>query len=109
VVARYDDGSIYLSAAEVAPLDGEVDVIAVSAPGFDGRLALRKTGRTFLATSLRCTHQGCIVQALLDGYACPCHGAAFGLDGQVLAGPAERPLRQFEVRRLRDGLAIALH
>ena len=53
------------------------------------------------ALSLTCTHQGCSVQRQVsttaDGYLCPCHGAAYASDGEVLAGPAQENLAAFRV------------
>jgi menaquinol-cytochrome c reductase iron-sulfur subunit len=41
-----------------------------------------------------CTHLGCGFRWNSDTqrFQCPCHTAAFGLDGQVLGGPPPRPL-----------------
>jgi quinol---cytochrome c reductase iron-sulfur subunit, bacillus type len=48
-----------------------------------------------------CTHLGCAYQ--WEGkqglFLCPCHGSTFSKTGQVIAGPAPRPLDQYEVKR----------
>jgi cytochrome b6-f complex iron-sulfur subunit len=48
----------------------------------------------FRALSSVCTHLGCITKFQPEEkvIACPCHGSRFNLDGEVLAGPAPRPL-----------------
>lgn len=45
-----------------------------------------------------CTHQQCTVEhrAGSDKIECPCHGSIFDLQGNVLKGPAEKPLPRFE-------------
>ncbi|MFB9993041.1 ubiquinol-cytochrome c reductase iron-sulfur subunit [Deinococcus oregonensis] len=53
-----------------------------------------------IALSDRCTHLGCGVQAAASGsgYSCPCHGSAFTLTGDVVNGPAARPLDRLAIR-----------
>ena len=54
-----------------------------------------------VAVSRICTHEGCTVA--LPGAAgatleCPCHGSRFRTDGQLVNGPANRPLGSFPAR-----------
>lgn len=58
------------------------------------RAVFRDTAGGLHALSARCTHLGCIVQFndAESAWECPCHGSRFGIDGQVLHGPANRPL-----------------
>src|SRR5262245_6134184 len=46
-----------------------------------------------------CRHASCVVPTYDDfffGMRCPCHGSTYDIDGSVLAGPTEAPLRQYE-------------
>ncbi len=58
----------------------------------------------FGAFSAKCTHLGCIVQRTSDGFKCPCHGACFGPEGEVLSGPARRDLPWFHLWADNDGM-----
>ncbi len=51
------------------------------------------------ALSAVCTHLGCITRYVSDEniIACPCHGSRFDLEGNVIHGPAPRPLPWLEV------------
>lgn len=48
----------------------------------------------------QCTHLGCAYHYDdKDGeFVCPCHSSNFSLEGQVLSGPAPRPLDRYSVR-----------
>jgi cytochrome b6-f complex iron-sulfur subunit len=53
--------------------------------------------------SARCTHLGCTIQRTSKGFACPCHGATFGKLGQVVTGPARKPLPWYRIWLESDG------
>jgi glycine/D-amino acid oxidase-like deaminating enzyme/nitrite reductase/ring-hydroxylating ferredoxin subunit len=52
---------------------------------------------TLHGVSAICTHMGCQVafNAVEREWECPCHGSRFGLDGDVIQGPATTPLRRW--------------
>ena len=56
--------------------------------------AYRDHGGVLHAVSAVCTHLRCNVRwnAAETSWDCPCHGSRFGVDGEVLEGPAVRPL-----------------
>ncbi|MFC8271098.1 FAD-dependent oxidoreductase [Streptomyces sp. NPDC057271] len=48
------------------------------------------------AVSAVCTHMGCLVafNNAERTWECPCHGSRFGVDGEILQGPALKPLER---------------
>ena len=72
-----------------------------------GSVVLKLKGKLVLlvrdgATSVRalnpvCTHRECVVayNAGEKKIKCPCHGSQFDLNGQVVHGPASRPLASY--------------
>lgn len=51
----------------------------------------------YTALYLECTHQGCELNAYQSQMVCPCHGSEFDTKGNVIGGPADYPLKQFEI------------
>lgn len=77
------------SVTEIAPGSG-----AVVRVGGRRCAVYRDEDGTAHAVSARCTHLGCLVSfnEAETAWECPCHGSRFGIDGEVLHGPALRPL-----------------
>ena len=78
---------------ELAP--GEGAVVRV-----DGRAvgAYRDAGKVH-AVSVTCTHLGCTLgwNPAETSWDCPCHGSRFTHTGEIIEGPATRPLEQVSV------------
>jgi len=70
----------------------------VQAPGMNRPIYLRRDDSgVWSALLASCTHNGCQPAPIARRLVCPCHGSEFSLDGQVLQGPADRPLTRYEV------------
>ena len=83
------------------------DVPVGSGVVVDGTLVTQPTAGVFKGFIARCTHAGCALSKVVNGAAlCPCHGSTFGLDGQVLRGPALEGLRARAVA-VRGGEIVA--
>ena len=65
----------------------------------DQKVAVYKdTDGTVYKLSASCTHMGCIVSfnQAEKSWDCPCHGSRFGVHGNVLHGPAIKPLEHYK-------------
>jgi len=80
-------------------------------------LRLKDGGTGFLALYRRCTHLGCSVPwvpdepsedslAPLGRFHCPCHGSIYNRYGEVVSGPAPRPLDTFSVTITGDDVVV---
>jgi len=60
----------------------------------DARFYLTRVDDGFLALYRKCPHLGCVVpwNKEEDQFHCPCHGSLFNRKGEVLGGPAPRPM-----------------
>ena len=61
-------------------------------------VAVYRDDQGIYAISRVCTHLGCIVKPVPEGFECPCHGSRYDRDGNVTKGPAPRPLQWLEVK-----------
>ena len=61
----------------------------------------------FVAYSVVCTHQGCVVLYRDGELVCPCHGSVFdpARGGAAIRGPARDPLQEVEVET-EDGKVV---
>jgi cytochrome b6-f complex iron-sulfur subunit len=71
-------------------------------------VAIRVTEKDIRALSAVCTHLGCIVKwdAAKQQLVCPCHVAAFDVNGNVIGGPAPSPLQSMSARIAQDEIII---
>ncbi len=62
----------------------------------------------FLALWQRCPHLGCTVpwQGEEDLFNCPCHSSLFNTVGEVLSGPAPRPLDLFPIEIIDNQILV---
>ncbi len=61
-------------------------------------VALLVRNQAIAAVSLECTHLGCLLNVVDEGFFCPCHGSEFGPLGEVYSGPAPRSLPWHDIR-----------
>lgn len=66
-------------------------------------------GKTFDSFDPHCTHLGCPYSwsEEKEKFLCPCHNAAFAIDGRVLFGPPPRPLDRYR-SKVENGLLYIL-
>ncbi len=62
-----------------------------------GRFYISRTEDGIIALWQKCTHLGCAVPWVEEEgrFHCPCHGSLFNKVGEVIGGPAPRPLDYF--------------
>ena len=72
----------------------------------NGQFVLVHSTAGFSAISTTCTHLGCRLTPGPEGFACPCHGSHFDLQGNVINGPAAKALVSQAVEPDEDGHII---
>lgn len=88
--------------------EGEMHVVNVGGT----KVTLTRVDGHLHAFDDKCTHAGCsLAGGLLESAAvtCPCHGSRFDVtSGEVLRGPAQRPVRSRSVATEGDDLLLEI-
>jgi len=71
-------------------------------------IIINRRGSGFIALSRTCTHLGCLVgyDKFNSKLICPCHAGEFDLEGNVLTGPATKPLLRYPLKVTADQITI---
>jgi len=97
------DSQLIINKEEV-PLGTAKEVIFNETP----LVIINRRGSGFIALSRICTHLGCLVgyDKFNNKLVCPCHAAEFDLEGNVLSGPATKPLPRYPLKITADQITI---
>jgi cytochrome b6-f complex iron-sulfur subunit len=96
-------GYLYPNAMKVPPsvfsLGRPDDILSAEGKSFNQKQKafIEVSGGKVRVQTAVCTHLGCTVNGVETGYACPCHGSTYDLEGKNTGGPAPRPLVYFKV------------
>ena len=103
------DGQISLSRSKLEQLAGGNKPVVVKAPDLpDPVILIPVDEKSFRAVSAKCTHLGCHVRPTKNFLVCPCHGATFDLEGEVVRGPAPSALTIYPVEVSGERIKIIL-
>ena len=71
-------------------------------------IIINRPGKGFIAFSRVCSHLGCLVDynKTQSRIICPCHGAIFDLEGNVISGPPPKPLPKLPLKVESESLVI---
>jgi menaquinol-cytochrome c reductase iron-sulfur subunit len=74
----------------------------------DSAWIVRDSHDDLIAFAAQCTHLGCPYhwEAKRNAFVCPCHGSVFSKAGDVVVGPANRPLDRYHVKLQGSDLSI---
>ena len=105
---RMESRRTVITPSEYAELNEPGGAIELDVEGFSDPVIVLRKETGFLALSPICTHLGCTVRKESSYLRCPCHGSTYSLEGNVVRGPAEKPLTVFRTEMAGDKLYIQL-
>ncbi|MFQ5627158.1 MAG: ubiquinol-cytochrome c reductase iron-sulfur subunit [bacterium] len=95
---QFDGETIVIPKIEAIALQQPNGLLQVQAQYLPIRIVLRNVPeKGYIALSTVCTHSGCEVRTMPASFQCPCHGSEYDAEGNVIGGPAQRPLQRFIV------------
>jgi cytochrome b6-f complex iron-sulfur subunit len=106
--AAVQAGRIRLQQQELDEAFAEGDALLLQSEDLPEGIYLVRSDDNLTATGATCTHLGCQVRPAKAFFRCPCHGSTFSLVGDVVRGPAARPLASYHVRVIDDIIEIEL-
>ena len=109
VVARAEGGKVAIPLAKLELLKSVGGSIAIKVKS-NLLLLVRDSPTSVRAFNPVCTHRQCVVvfSAGDKKIKCPCHGSQFDLDGNVVHGPASRPLERYPAALADDQVIVTL-
>lgn len=104
-------GWINVGKADQYPLNTPTPVTAATTwpdgkPYSKPRMLIVRADAGVRALSDKCTHWGCAVEWKDGALLCGCHGARFNEQGDVLKGPAKKPLVSYPARLDGDQILV---
>ena len=110
-VIQEDEGVLRLDKPDSESLLASVTSRLIQPKGTNEKiLVVHRGGGKLSAVSAICTHMACNVNydTELGLIVCPCHGSQYSLEGQNIEGPAQRPLKQYNVETEGGQIVISL-
>ena len=103
-------GRLRLPSAELDAGFGDGDAVLLQSSALPESIYVMRDAVTggLTATGATCTHLGCQIRPSNTFFRCPCHGSTFTLDGDVVRGPAARPLARYALHVVDDHIVIEL-
>jgi cytochrome b6-f complex iron-sulfur subunit len=104
------NGQVVLPFARFPKLGAAGGSAVVDVSGSFPLVVVRTGAGAATALSATCTHAACLVDYAADAnqLQCPCHGAAFSLQGAVLAGPTSIALPVYTATVGADAVTVVI-